>query len=61
MKNMQIIRIIFLPHAISNSPLIDPNPDNLIHNKILSLPYTKYDRHFVVENLNHDVYSTYIV
>lgn len=41
--------------------VIDPNPDNLIHNKILSLPYTKYYRHFVVDNLNHDVYSTFIV
>lgn len=41
--------------------LIDSNPDSLINNKILALPYTRYDRHFVSDNLNHDVYSTYIL
>lgn len=41
--------------------LIDPNPDSLILDKISSLPFSTFDRHFVADNLNHDAYTIYIL
>lgn len=37
--------------------LIDPNPDSEFVDKILQLPFCRYDRHYVADNLNHDVFS----
>lgn len=39
--------------------LIDPNPDSIILEKIGSLPFTKFIRHFTFDGLNHDVFETY--
>jgi len=39
--------------------VIDQHPDSTIHEAILALPMCKYDRHFVADNLNHDVMSLY--
>ena len=34
-------------------------PDNPIIKKLLSLPYCSYDRHYVADNLHHDVLTIY--
>lgn len=34
-------------------------PDNPVINKLLSLPYCSYDRHYVADNLHHDVLTIY--
>ena len=39
--------------------VIDSKPDNQVINKILELPYTVYERHYVSDNLNHDIISIY--
>ena len=39
--------------------VIDKNPDSGIADKLLNLPYTSFDRHFVSDNLNHDVLTLY--
>lgn len=39
--------------------VIDRNPDSDIPDKISQLPLTIFDRHYVAENLNHDVYNLY--
>lgn len=39
--------------------VIDSNPDSTIPSKILGLPLTTFNRHYVADNLNHDVYNTY--
>lgn len=39
--------------------IIDEDPDSEIKDRMLSLPYCKYDRHFVSDNLNHDVFRLY--
>ena len=39
--------------------VIDPDPDSLIPAKIKTLPYTRFDRHYAAENLNHDVFNVY--
>lgn len=39
--------------------VIDPDPDSEIVPKIEQLPKCTYDTHYVVENLNHDVFTLY--
>lgn len=39
--------------------VIDRSPDNSVINKLLELPYCSFDRHYVSNNLNHDVLTLY--
>lgn len=39
--------------------VIHPDPDNVIKDKVASLPYCAFDRRFAVDGLNHDVYTIY--
>ena len=39
--------------------LIDPNPDSEYVEKILHLPYCRFERHYESDNLNHDVFRLY--
>lgn len=39
--------------------LIDPDPDTNILGKIARLPMCVFNRHYVVNNLNHDVFTLY--
>lgn len=34
-------------------------PDNPVIKRLLSLPYCSYDRHYVADNLHHDVLTIY--
>jgi len=39
--------------------VIDENPDSEIPEKIAALPKCIFDRHYIMGNLNHDVYEIY--
>ena len=39
--------------------VIDKRPDNEVIEKILNLPYSEHDRHYVSNNLCHDVIILY--
>lgn len=39
--------------------VIDKNPDSFIPAKIAGLPMSTFDRFFVTDNLNHDVFKLY--
>lgn len=39
--------------------VIDRNPDSEIVQKVSLLPMCVHDRHYVAENLNHDVFTLY--
>jgi hypothetical protein len=39
--------------------VIDRDPDSEVVEKIAALPMASYQRFFVAENLNHDVYTVY--
>lgn len=39
--------------------VIDKDPDSLIPERILSLPFCSFDRSFTSDNLNHWVFSLY--
>ena len=34
-------------------------PDDPVTKKLLSLPYCSYDRHYIADNLHHDVLTIY--
>lgn len=37
--------------------IIDKNPDTLLPDKILELPYSTFEDHFTINNLNHYICS----
>ena len=39
--------------------VIAKRPDHPVIKKLLALPYCSYDRHYVADNLNHDVLTIY--
>ena len=39
--------------------LIDKNPDSVVIDKLLDLPYCSFVRHYESDNLNHDVFTIY--
>lgn len=39
--------------------VIDEDPDNEVIDKILELPYSSLERHYVADNLNHDLIRLY--
>ena len=39
--------------------VLDNMPDNDVIQKILELPLSSFDRHYVSDNLNHDVINLY--
>lgn len=39
--------------------VIDRNPDSDIPDKVAKLPSISYDRNFVADNLNHDVFTLF--
>ena len=39
--------------------VIDRKPDNAVIDKILELCHSSFDRHYVANNLNHDVINLY--
>lgn len=51
-KNYKLNKAYKLTH-------IHEDPDSEIHETLLSLPYCKFDRRFVSDNLYHDVYTLY--
>lgn len=39
--------------------VIDKNPDSSLVQKLAELPKCRFERHFVADNLNHDVFVIY--
>lgn len=37
--------------------LIYRDPDSDLPEKLLNLPYCRFDRHYVADNLNHDIFT----
>ena len=50
---------IYSRHMSYEVILIDRNPDSVYVDKILSLRYCNFDRHYEADNLNHDVFTLY--
>lgn len=44
----------YLKNTRYNIIVVDKKPDNPVIDKLLSLPYCSYDRHYNSDKLNHD-------
>ena len=52
--------IKYRTHNVYDIIVIDKKPDNKVINKILELPYSELDRHYVADGLNHDIIKLYL-
>ena len=50
---------VYNQHDSYTVVIIDKNPDSEIVRDVLKLPMCRYDRHYVSDNLNHDVCVLY--
>lgn len=50
---------VFLQQKAYELTLIDRNPDSVYIEKILQLPYCKFDRFYPANNLNHWTFTLY--
>lgn len=50
---------IFTQQKAYELTLIDTNPDSEYFDKILQLPYCRFDQHYVADNLNHWTFTLY--
>ena len=51
--------IKYISRDVYDLIVIDKKPDNPIIDKMFELPYVRFDRHYVADNLNHDVFTIY--
>ena len=47
--------IKYLSMSVYDLVVIDKKPDNPVIKKLLELPYSKLDRHYEADGLNHDI------
>ena len=58
-NNIYGSNIKYINHDAYDLVIISKKPDDPVIKKILELPYTQFDRHYVSDNLNHDVIRLY--
>ena len=58
-QNLKADNKNYTTHKRYTVTVIDKDPDSDVPDKLLELPYTSYDRHFVSDNLNHEVLTLY--
>lgn len=51
--------ISYSKHTRYEIIVIDKRPDNAVVERLLNLQYASFDRHYVSNNLHHDVISLY--
>lgn len=50
---------VYLKHKRYTVTYMDEDPDSEIPDKLQKLKYCDFDRHFTLNNLNHDVFTLY--
>lgn len=50
---------LYYCHKRYQVTVIDRDPDSLIPDKVSALPMSAFNRFFVAENLNHDIFNVY--
>lgn len=47
--------IKYISMSVYDLVVIDKKPDNPVIKKLLKLPYSEFNRHYVADGLNHDI------
>lgn len=50
---------IYLQNTAYEATVIDPEPDAVLFEKVAKLPYSRFDRFYPKDNLNHYVFTIY--
>ena len=58
-ENFHANNIVYAQSNAYSIIVIDKDPDSKIVEKISKLPACSFDRHYVSDNLNHDVFTLY--
>lgn len=58
-ENVYADNWVYNQHVAYSVIVIDKNPDSEYVKKISMLPLCSFDRHYVADNLNHDVFTLY--
>lgn len=58
-ENIHADDSIYKQDTVYKITIIDKDPDSNIVYKISQIPMCRYDRHYVSDNLNHDVFTLY--
>lgn len=58
-ENIHANNSIYEQHIAYDLTVIDKNPDSEHVMKVSRLPMCQFDRHYVSDNLNHDVFTIY--
>ena len=56
-KSVMADDTVYITENAYDITVIDKNPDSKVVAQIAKLPRCRYDRHFVSDNLNHDVFT----
>lgn len=51
--------IKYRTHDVYDLVVISKKPDHEVINKLLELEYSEFDRHYVSDNMNHDIIKLY--
>lgn len=51
--------VVYSQTCVYKVTVIDEDPDSEIIDKLMALPYARFDRHFTSDNLNHEVFTLY--
>lgn len=54
-ENTYASNIKYISRDVYDLVVIDKKPDNPVIKKLLELPYSEFDRHYVADGLNHDI------
>lgn len=54
-ENIYASNIKYVSRDVYDLIVIDKKPDNPVIKKLLELPYSEFDRHYVADGLNHDI------
>lgn len=58
-ENVYANNTVYQQHNRYELTVIDPNPDSEIARKVSLLPMCTHNRHYVADNLHHDVFTLY--
>lgn len=61
-NDIPVIRADNTPYQLNHEytvTVISRDPDFNVVDKMFSLPYCSFDRHYTADNLNHDVFSLF--
>ncbi len=50
---------VYMQSRVYSVTVIDKDPDSTIVEKMSIFPRCRFDRHYVADNLNHDVFTIY--